>query len=437
MYPTADSQPLPPSPPPPLPPAPPRLRKPDRRQMLLRPCSLEELLPADHPARTVWALSERFDLEKFLASIRAREGQVGRDATDPQVLVALWLYAAIDGVGSGRELDRLCQESDPYKWICGGLSVNYHTLNDFRTGNEAAIDGLLTQMIATLTHAGLVSVQRIVQDGTRVRASAGSRSFQTVQTLEEHLQVARQHLKEVKKAAGDPEMPAKRKAAQQRAAREKLQRLEQALAEVKHIEAAKEKQKDKPSKHQPAKASATDPEARQMRMPDGGRRPAYNVQFASEAQSRAVVGVAVSNAGSDVHESEPMRQQVQERTEQKVQEQLLDGGYVALEEIDRADEQGVALYMPVPEPRKEGVDKYQPKKGDIPAVAAWRARMGTAEAQAIYRQRASTVETVNAETKTYRSLGRLLVRGLSKVRCVALWSALAYNAVHLGWALLG
>jgi transposase len=434
----ADAQPDPrPSVPAPLAVAPPRLRKPDRRQVILRPCCLEELLPEDHQARTVWAIVERFDLSRFLAGILAREGRAGRDATDPRVLVALWLYAAIDGVGSGRELDRLCQESDPYRWICGSLSVNYHTLNDFRTENEAAIDGLLTQMIATLTHAGVVEVKRIVQDGTRVRACAGGRSFKTAQTLEQHLQAARQHLEEVKKAAEDPEMPARRKAAQQRAAREKLQRLEQALVEVKQIEAAKAQQKEKASKHQPAKASETDPEARQMKMSDGGKRPAVNVQYAADAQSRAVVGVRVSNAGSDVHESEPMRQDVQERTGQKVQEQLLDGGYVALEEIDKAAWQGVTLYMPVPQPRKEGVDRYQPKKSDSPAVAAWRVRMGTEQARALYKKRASTIETVNAETKTCRSLGRILVRGLGKVRCVALWSALAYNVVHLGWALLG
>jgi hypothetical protein len=205
---------------------------------------------------------------------------------------------------------------------------------------------------------------------------------------------------------------------------------------VKKVEEAKAQQKEKPSKHQPARASETDPEARQMRMPGGGTAPGYNIQFAVATEGRAIVGVEVTNAGSDVHESQPMRQQVEERTGRKVMEHLVDGGYIGLDAVDQSATAGTTLYAPVPKPRNENVDRHQPRKTDSPAVGQWRQLMGTPEAKAIYKERASTVETVNAECKTYRGLGPFLVRGIDKVKCVALWAALAYNIVHFARRLL-
>ena len=172
-----------------------------------------------------------------------------------------------------------------------------------------------------------------------------------------------------------------------------------------------------------------------MKMPGGGCGPGHNVQLATDTASRAIVGVDVTNAGSDVNESEPMRKQVEERTGQKVEEHLMDGGYVGLESIDRASKDGVTIYAPVPKPRK-AANPYEPRKGDTPGIAAWRRRMGTEEAKAIYKERASTVETVNGDLKTWRGLGRVLVRGIAKVRCAALWSALAYNVLHFAEVLV-
>ena len=172
-------------------------------------------------------------------------------------------------------------------------------------------------------------------------------------------------------------------------------------------------------------------------MPDGGNRPAFNVQLAVDTQSRAMVGVDVTNAGSDAGLSEPMREQVEERTGSEVKDQLIDGGFVKLEAIDAATADGTTMYMPVPKPRKAGTDPHQPKRTDSEAVGEWRQRMGTAEAKEIYKQRAATIETVNGELKTERGMGRFLVRGLRKARCVALWSVLAYNVVHFGVKLLG
>jgi transposase len=414
----------------------PRLRRPDRTQLMVQPRSLDDLVPQDHPVRAIWVLVQRWDLALFLQAIRARGSRPGRAATDPQLLIALWLYATIEGIGCGRLLARTCIESDPYKWLRGGVSLNYHTLNDFRVDHEEALDDLLTQMIAVLTEAQIVSVERIAQDGTRIRASAGGNSFGEKETLEKHLEAARAHLKAVKQAAADPTLSAGQKAARERGARERQERLERALVELEKVAQAKAQQKDKPTKGRPARASSTDPEARFMRMPDGGTRPAYNLELATDCHSRAIVGVEMTNAGSDAGQDAPMRDQAEGRADEAVEEQLIDGGFVTLEAIERAGVEEVTVYAPVPRPRKAGVDRYVAKPTDSTAVGQWRQRMGTEVAKVVYKQRSSTIETINGELKIERGLGRLLVRGLSKVQCVALWSALAYNVVHFGQILL-
>lgn len=426
-----------------LPADPPRLRRADRAQVLLRACALEELIEEDHLARIVWAVVEGWDLRAFLDTVAARGQMPGRAATDPKILIALWLFAYTQGIGGGRELDRLCEHHDAYRWLAGGVSLNYHTLNDFRVGHEKALDDLLTQMLATLTRGGAIEIKRCGQDGTRVRAGAGRGSFKTRQTLEQHLIEAHQHVEAMKQQVEDASLSAQARAARQRAARTRLANIQRAMEELKLVEAAKAAQKEKPSKHQPAKASETDPEARQMRMPGGGTAPGYNVQLAvavaeggiekaadAAAPVRAIIGVDVTNAGSDVHQSTPMRRQVQQRLGQKIQEHLIDGGYIGLDAIDAAAKDDVRVYAPVPKPKSKQVDPHQPKKSDSQAVAQWRVRMADEQAKSIYKHRAATCETANAECRTYRGLGPMLVRGLNKVRCVALWSALAYNLVH-------
>jgi transposase len=419
---------------------PPRLRRPDREQMLMRPCSIDELIGDDHDARLVWQLVETWDLAAFLATVRARGETPGRSATDPKLLVALWLYAATQGVAGGRELARLCEASDPYRWLCGTVPVNYHMLNDFRVDHEAALKGLLTQMLAVLIHGGLVTVSRIAQDGTRVRAGAGANSFKRRDTIARALQQAQAHLEIIRRQAERAEdATERRRAAEVRAAQRKVGRMNQALEELAKVEAAKAQQKAKPTKTNPPRASTTDPEARFMRMSDGGNRPAYNVQLAVDTESRAIVGVDVTNAGSDAGLAGPMRQRVQEQTGEVVTEQLIDGGYVKLDDLDGAasSDPPVTLYMPVPKPRRSGGDPHEPKKTDSEAVAEWRRRMGTPQAKEIYKGRAATIETVNAELKTERGLRPFRVRGLPKVRCVALWCALAYNVMHFGWQMIG
>lgn len=415
--------------------APPRLRQPDRQQMSWDPLCLDDRLAADHPARTVWEVVKRLDLSAFYDTIEARGESPGRPATDPRLLVALWLFAAIDGIGNGRKVARLCEVHDAYRWLCGGVTVNYHTLNDFRVGHEKALDDLFTKVLATLMLHEAVDVKRISQDGTRVRASAGAGSFRRRRRLKELLAEAKAHISALKAQSDEePAESARRQAAQERAARERVERLESALAEMAKLEETKAKQRE--GRKSEPRTSTTDPEARRMRMADGGFAPAYNVQAATDTTSRAIVGIDVTNHGTDHGEDEPLRQQAERRTGGKVQEHLVDGGYIVLEAIETAAGANVAMFGPLPATGKGGsVCIWNPK--DSPAVAAWRERMRSAEGRTIYKERAATSETVNADLKTHRGLHAFSVRGLGKVRCVVLWSALAYNIMHFSQVLTG
>jgi transposase len=369
------------------------------------------------------------------------EGQAGRDATDPRLMVALWLYATTQGVGSARELSRLCQEHRAYQWLCGGVSVNYHTLSDFRVGHGEDLDALLTQVIATLVEKDLVKVWRISQDGTKVRAFVGTSSFRRRDRLKKLHQQAQSHVEELRRQVDDPELSARQRAARQRAAAERETRLEQALAQLPELEQKKLQRKVAKAKApdlSQLRVSTTDPQARVMRMSDGGYRPAVNVQLACDPESRAILGVEVSSQGADGGQSESLRRQVEKRTGKTVKEQLLDGGYLNLQEIERATQEKVDLYVPakVPKNPEKRKNPYDPRPGDSPAIRAWRQRMSSETGKAIYKLRAATSETVNADLKCYRGLRRLTVRGLDKVRCAVLWSALAYNLLHFGTALL-
>jgi hypothetical protein len=345
-------------------------------------------------------------------------------------------------------LARLCVQSHPFIWLCGGVSVNHHTLSDFRVGHAAALDELFTQVLAMLVHKNIVRVHRITQDGTRVRACCGSSSLRRRSRLTQLLSEARAHVAELKGLLADPEhsagLAAKQRAAMQRAAREREQRIEQAIAQLPELEArqqqlAKRKSQKEKQKLKEPRASTTDADARVMKMPDGGFRPALNVQIASDTSSRAIVGIDVINAGVDSGQLEPMRRQVQTRSGAKVREHLADGGYLTFEDVDRAAEQDVTLYVPPKPPRDPAKfgDEFTPRASDSDAVKDWRIRMGSAEAKEIYKQRAATSETINADLKTHRGLVQLTVRSIAKAKCVALWCALAYNLMHFGVYLIG
>ena len=406
--------------------APPRYETANRDQIELQPCDLEALLPPGHAARLVWRFVEGLDLSTFYATIRAREGRAGRPAIDPKILVALWLYATIDGVGSARELDRLCYAHDAYRWLRGGVSVNYHTLSDVRVAHQAALDDLLTQSIAALLHRGVVTMARVAHDGTRVRGSAGAGSFRRRSTLDEALQQGRKQVERTaRQAAGAVASPAE--AADARAARERLARVEEALAQLPQVEALKRKHGAKASA---PRVSTTDPDARVMKMADGGYRPAYNVQFATDVDSRAVIGVTVTNEGHDRGALEPMLTQIAQRTGRRPAAHLVDGGFVNKAAFTAAAASGVTVYAPLFTRAGRTRDLAAPVPGDSPAVQAWRARMMTDEGQRVYKDRGSTAEWVNADARTHRVLDRIPVRGLRKVHTWALWIALAHNLMR-------
>jgi len=389
---------------------------------------LEDLLTPDHHARTVWRFVQGLDLTSLLNVIRAVEGRPGRPATDPQILVALWLFATIEGVGSARALDWLCSNHHGFRWICGGVSVNHHTLSDFRVEHVALLDDMLTHSVAVLMEQDLVDLNRVAEDGMRVRASAGAASFRRRPTLEQCLEEAQQQVQRLRaELEADPAEANRRQyQAQQRAAREREERVRQALERMPELE-AKKKADDK----EKARASTTDPEATVMKMADGGFRPAYNVEFGTDTATQVIVGVDVCTSGSDLGQMAPMVGQIQERFGQAPREMLADGGFAKHEDIDAvsAPEVGCTVYAPVPQPKDPNNDRYAPHPKDSPAVAGWRQRMATPEAKAIYRDRAATAECVNAMARN-RGLRQFLVRGLAKVKAIALWYAVAHNLLR-------
>jgi transposase len=414
----------------------PRLLYANRCQGEMRTDSLEQLLPPDHPVRDVWRFVESLDLTALLASIRSVPGHAGAPAIDPRLLLALWLQATVDGVGSSRALEALCAEHLAYQWLCGGVAVGYHTLADFRTGHAEVLNQLLTQSVAVLLHENLIDLKRVAQDGVRVRASAGASSFRRSKTIARCLAEAEAQMQALQAQADEDAGAAGRReqAARQRAATERVSRLQAAQAELAKLQAANAtKAKDRRKDPAEVRASTTDPESRKMKMADGGFRPAYNVQLATTTEGGVVVGVAVTNEGTDKAQLSPMLQQIEERFGQKPKEVLVDGGFVTVEAIDQVEQSGTTVYAPPKEEQKQleaGQDPYARKESDTDATAAWRARMGTASAKAIYKERASTAEWVNAQARN-RGLYAVRVRGLQKVLMVALWYALAHNFVRI------
>ncbi len=412
----------------------PRLLRPDRHQLGWQAVDIDGLIPADHRARAVWDYVAELDLSAFEAGIRAVEGRAGHPAIDPRILVSLWLFATLEGVGSARALERLCEEHHAYRWLCGGVGVNHHTLSDFRVEHGRALDDLLTQSAGALMAEGLVKLRRVAQDGVRVRASASSPSFRRSSTLSDCVTQARAQLERLKRELDeDPAATSRRQdAARRRAAEERLARVKRAVRAAKEIE---ERRKETEKKHPDrggaqARASTTDPDARVMHMADGGYRPAYNAQFATDTASQVIVGVEVTTRGNDYGEMTPMLDQLRRRYRRTPRQWLADGGYLDRGDIEGLADRGAQAFVPpMARARGESRGPCRRRHEDGPGVAAWRRRMETARGKAIYRERPGAAECVNAQARN-RGLSRLLVRGRQKVRAVLLWFALAHNLLR-------
>lgn len=420
-------------PPPPqtLPPRPIRINEPVRNQVEIVCRDLDALLADDHAARLIWAFLDRMDLSPFFQQIQAYLDGPGRPATSPKVLLTLWLYATTEGIGSARRLAGLCDRDDVYRWICGGVPINYHMLSDFRVAHQAALDTLMTDILAAMMAEGLVTLKRVAQDGMRVRASAGAASFRREDTLKRLRVEAAAEVERLFRQIDAAEETKRERAARQRAARERHARVESALAQLQSLRAAKPTDEEKAD----VRVSTTDPQARVMKMADGGFRPAYHVQAATDTESQVIVGVSVVSRGSDAKEAPPMLAQVEARTEERPDDYLVDGGFANHATVEHRADSGITLYAPVQKPKDTKRDLHHPLPSDSQAVAAWRVRMGDAEAKEIYKERAATAECVNAKCRSLYGMHQFRVRGTDNVTCVVLLTAIAHNLLR--WIALG
>jgi transposase len=405
----------------------PRLREPERNQIEMRAADLNSLIGEEHRARLIWAYVEGLDLGELEVRVKARSHTPGRAATSPRLLLALWLYATTEGVGSARALERLCGSHDAYRWLCGGVSVNYHGLADFRVGCAELLDRLLSEHLAALMQAGLVDLHTLAQDGVRIRANAGTSSFRREATLEQKLAAAQAVVDALKREVeASPDASDRRiKAARERAARERVERVKAAQAARAEIQQKRKELEEKGGngkKPKEPRASITDADARIMKMADAGFRPAYNVQVASVAGEQIIVAVDVSNNGSDRGQMQPMLEHL-DAIGHPPKRHVADGGYSAAEDIEWAHQQEVEVYCP-PTKSKNG----KRRKAEGAGVAAWRARMETEAGKAQYKVR-TICECIHARWRNW-GLRQLAVRGIERVRAIVLLYALTNNVLQ-------
>jgi transposase len=445
-----------------------RLKPINRQQMVLRPMDVERLVPEDNGVRAVWEFVGRLDLRQYYEEVDAVEGEAGRSAFDPRLMISLWIYAYSKGIGSGREISRLCEYDPAYQWLTGLEPVNYHTLSDFRVTHKEALDELFAEVLGLLSAEGLISLERVMHDGSKVKACASGDTFRREERIRVHLELAREQVE----AMGDPraaeEVGPRVVKARQRAAREKQERLELALREMEKIRATK------PSKaaKQEVRVSITDPEARVMKQSDGGYGPSYNVQISTDAKEKVIVGVGVSQCGSDYEELVSAEERVEEVMGSAPEQMVTDGAdptfYPEAFHYDavcdayrcpagkslRSDGEekrpgrtnykyrasaADCLKCPFKEkccPQNEAMGRTIVRGVDDPVVVAHKEKMETEEAKQIYRQRGAVAEFPNAWLKEKIGLRRFRLRGLIKVGMEVLWACLAYNIqqwIRLCW----
>ena len=470
----------------------PRLKLVDRQQLLLRTVDVEKLIPEDHPARAIWEFIGRLDLTRYTEPVRAVEGSAGRPALDPRLLVSLWIYSYSRGVSSARAIERLLEHDPAYQWLAGMESVSAHTLSDFRVDHGDALKELFVQTLGLLGAEGLITLERVMQDGTRVRAAASSSQFRSKARIQEYLAEARA-LVESFESQDEQEATDPSGAARRRGAREREERLASALKQFEELEAARSRVD---------RVSTTDPEARIMKQADGGSAPSYNVQITTDAAQALIVGVDVTQAGSDYRQLAPAMDRFEQQVGRVPSQVVVDGGYISSENITRMADRGIDLIGP--EPREatrhlnaqkaykyrgihpdyeatrfrydEATDTYVCPQGKrlrydarddrdgtaryrykaraddcascpakslccprnrrgrsiaritpLPAIAAFRARMQSDEARAIYRTRSQIAEFPNLWIKAKFGLRQFRVRGIAKVGLEAMWAVLTYN----------
>jgi transposase/ribosomal protein L34 len=418
-----------------------RVDRPDRTQLHWDMVDLEALLAKDHRVRVVWDFVTSLDLGGLYARVKAREGGPGRPTIDPPLLLALWLYATLEGIGSARLVERLCRSDVAYRWLCGGVGVNHHALSDFRVGHDELLDGLLTDSVAALAVEGLISLEEIAVDGTKLQAAAGRGSFRAEAGLAGYERAAAARVARLKaEIEADPGAhEAKRRAAVARAEREVAERAAKARAALEKLAAERKerakthgKEEAEKAKKGGPKASTTDPEARQMRFADGSVRPGYNLQLGCVPSTGIIVAVMATDRRNDTGLAQPMVDAIAKRYGMPPARLLVDTKYATQDDIVALSErcEAVCVYTPLPADSDAATAESKRKRQwrrrrEPPAIEGWRTRMATDEGRLIM-QRRHRIETVNGNIKN-RGLGRLNVRGLIKVQCLALLHALAHN----------
>lgn len=316
----------------------PKLQPVNRSQAMWIPVDVEELVGPDHKVRAIWDLTGQFDLSGFLEKIVSRQEDAGAPAWDPRLLVSLWVYAYSEGISSAREVERQMEHEPGLLWLSGIAKVNHHTLSDFRVKHQAALEDLFTQLLALLEAEGYVKLERVMQDGTKIRAQGGADSFRREGTLERHLERARQVVQEM----GDPreEEPGRnvrREAAQRRAARERLERLERAAAELRQMQASKASAEEKAE----TRVSWSEPEARLMKHGDHAIAPSYNAQLSTDAEQKVIVSCQLTQCSSDAGELGPAMDRVKEKVGRYPAQAVVDGGYTNQATMEAMEERRI------------------------------------------------------------------------------------------------
>ena len=332
----------------------------NRQQLLLRPVEVEKLVEEGHPVRAIWELVGGLNLEPFYAEIESVEGVAGRPVWDPQLLISLWIYAYKDGVSSAREIGRLCEYHPAYQWLTGLEVVNYHTLADFRIRHKEALDQLFIEVLGVLSHEGLITLQRVMHDGTKIKACASDKSFHRKTRLQDHLRLAREQVRQM----GDPgseELSQRVAKAQQRALREKQERLEEAIRVLEEMEASRSEASEKKE----TRASSTDPEARVMLGAKGAYGPSYNVQISTDAKAKIIVGVGVTQAATDAAELKPAVERIEANMGEKPKQMVVDAGLTNQATLEAMTEKQVDLIGALPE-RRGVAEKRMKQRGVSP-----------------------------------------------------------------------
>jgi transposase len=412
-----------------------RVSRPARDQVGWEMVDLDQLIGPDHSVRLVTGFVESLDLSELYAAIKARSHGPGRDAIDPALLLGLWLYATIDGVGSAREVARLCTRDLPYRWLCGGVGVNYHALNDFRSQNGPVLDRLLSDSVTALVADGLVTLEVVAHDSLKVRASAGSSSYRRAAGLEKLRTEMEARVKTLRaELDGAPDASARRKAsARERAARARLDKVKRAQARMKTLEAARAKQRKKDrvdpktGEDKSVRVSTTDPDARILALSAGERRPGWSFQISGDPDTLVALAVSVHD-GVDAGQIRPAIEQIEKRYGQRPKTVLADCGFCDKKDISHAHQQGVKAVIPSNLEAKHGDAAYDTTYGNrMPGIEAWRERMVEPATKTLYKLR-SRVECIYGQMRN-RGLRQLRLRGREKVKCEVLIHLLAQNMV--------